>query len=701
MLNTESKDPLDELLERATQVPFARDAIEQLAASAPASLLRRAFESALDLGGLDAARNLGFALAAAKQTLPYAPLSRLAFETGAFVVLMPLIAAVEGDPVQLVLDGLESSHLTYERRAIVLFCTFELAGRKAPPRLLSALRAVARESLPPQVGLFIGVAAQLSGDADLIHLARRYEVPLEAEKLQEMANEFAGRFLSGPLCTVPEKAAPRGGDHTVVRTLPRIGRNDPCPCGSGRKYKKCCAEKAERAGAELPLVEQFEQLGDEHRQVRNQLFDMLHPAELARVNIARLSTRQIIDGMRRLAEIRRWEDADRFADVLETRTDVPGGIDQAPGYRWEIGMEAFEAGAFDVAQDQFERSSPSEEDRKEIEIDLALAHHAPGALERLEERVVAILRARNAAGLVGLAHTLVKTHPAVGLLVARAALDPDRDLDSEMLLRSIDEVRDRLLLDPEEPWWQIYGLWIDDHQEKLHRAYEFETDAREREALNREIDELRRKLRGAGEQAQTLAAELESGRRQLERLAREREELSMIVATSGTGEARERMNELEAERLRLREKITVLEGQISHGNEQRVEMRRQMKVLAAQRGQEAVATPVADAAADADLDSGVPSPRFVLVPSYAPGAARSLASLPRHIAVQALRATSSLAAGDEHAWKGVKRMKSTEDVYSARTDRAHRLLFRFGNGELQVLDIVDRKDLDAAVARYA
>ena len=25
-----------------------------------------------------------------------------------------------------------------------------------------------------------------------------------------------------------------------VRTTPKIGRNDPCPCGSGRKYKKCC-----------------------------------------------------------------------------------------------------------------------------------------------------------------------------------------------------------------------------------------------------------------------------------------------------------------------------------------------------------------------------------------------------------------------------------------------------------------------------
>jgi SEC-C motif-containing protein len=27
---------------------------------------------------------------------------------------------------------------------------------------------------------------------------------------------------------------------TVRREAPKIGRNDPCPCGSGKKYKKCC-----------------------------------------------------------------------------------------------------------------------------------------------------------------------------------------------------------------------------------------------------------------------------------------------------------------------------------------------------------------------------------------------------------------------------------------------------------------------------
>ena len=26
----------------------------------------------------------------------------------------------------------------------------------------------------------------------------------------------------------------------VRRDAPRVGRNDPCPCGSGKKYKKCC-----------------------------------------------------------------------------------------------------------------------------------------------------------------------------------------------------------------------------------------------------------------------------------------------------------------------------------------------------------------------------------------------------------------------------------------------------------------------------
>jgi len=31
--------------------------------------------------------------------------------------------------------------------------------------------------------------------------------------------------------------------HPPQRFVTKIGRNEPCPCGSGRKYKKCCLGK--------------------------------------------------------------------------------------------------------------------------------------------------------------------------------------------------------------------------------------------------------------------------------------------------------------------------------------------------------------------------------------------------------------------------------------------------------------------------
>ena len=33
-------------------------------------------------------------------------------------------------------------------------------------------------------------------------------------------------------------------DLPLRREVPRVGRNDPCPCGSGKKFKSCCGRKA-------------------------------------------------------------------------------------------------------------------------------------------------------------------------------------------------------------------------------------------------------------------------------------------------------------------------------------------------------------------------------------------------------------------------------------------------------------------------
>jgi preprotein translocase subunit SecA len=68
---------------------------------------------------------------------------------------------------------------------------------------------------------------------------------------ETMEKLFMLQLAKEPPRFKPEPAAPkqfvlsRGGDQapevkTVKREGKKVGRNDPCPCGSGKKYKKCC-----------------------------------------------------------------------------------------------------------------------------------------------------------------------------------------------------------------------------------------------------------------------------------------------------------------------------------------------------------------------------------------------------------------------------------------------------------------------------
>ena len=51
---------------------------------------------------------------------------------------------------------------------------------------------------------------------------------------------FDGNSAMARAASSTMAAKSRGESVTVVRTTPKVGRNDPCPCGSGKKYKQCC-----------------------------------------------------------------------------------------------------------------------------------------------------------------------------------------------------------------------------------------------------------------------------------------------------------------------------------------------------------------------------------------------------------------------------------------------------------------------------
>ena len=63
-----------------------------------------------------------------------------------------------------------------------------------------------------------------------------FEASYELQGLRELHHENAQfKKVAGKWLYDEGHVAPA----TVVRAGPKVGRNDPCPCGSGRKYKHC------------------------------------------------------------------------------------------------------------------------------------------------------------------------------------------------------------------------------------------------------------------------------------------------------------------------------------------------------------------------------------------------------------------------------------------------------------------------------
>lgn len=61
-----------------------------------------------------------------------------------------------------------------------------------------------------------------------------------AEKVLQVL-EVLPEALYGAMTPTRDRMRERA-EQPFVRVQPKVGRNDPCPCGSGKKYKKCCLQ---------------------------------------------------------------------------------------------------------------------------------------------------------------------------------------------------------------------------------------------------------------------------------------------------------------------------------------------------------------------------------------------------------------------------------------------------------------------------
>ena len=86
------------------------------------------------------------------------------------------------------------------------------------------------------------VRIQLQG-ADASKQPQERHMQMNAQH-QEAQSSFNARDSQQGATNTAMKSGRQGSGVTVVRQGPKIGRNDPCPCGSGKKYKNCCGRNA-------------------------------------------------------------------------------------------------------------------------------------------------------------------------------------------------------------------------------------------------------------------------------------------------------------------------------------------------------------------------------------------------------------------------------------------------------------------------
>lgn len=90
------------------------------------------------------------------------------------------------------------------------------------------------------------MAFEAGGDLGLLVRKLKAQVAEKQSEVKKLKAEIAEkeRLLARKPLPRPIPGLPHGrearADNSLSRKPNRIGRNDPCPCGSGKKFKHCC-----------------------------------------------------------------------------------------------------------------------------------------------------------------------------------------------------------------------------------------------------------------------------------------------------------------------------------------------------------------------------------------------------------------------------------------------------------------------------
>jgi hypothetical protein len=575
-----------------------------------------------------------------------------------------------------------ASNISWQRQVFAARLATELTIRfgQDPKPVKKVLMKLSNNPFSPETGLFNGESLALLD-------------------IEDIPDDLPWLTQGDPLNKLPREKPPVviGGSYSVRRPVPKLGRNEPCHCGSGKKYKKCCLEKDQVLIRDASPYEglTMTELKSRPGVVDDpMLIEQMRAYDLKKLDPPNLGSRQLLAAYHRCVAFGLYDQASALIVELQGRSD----FDFDPGHFQDLLESALSAKDLESAK-KIRALIPDDQldDPEELELRFALLEN-PSWFKALESRCRKALTGEREEWndpLVAASHSLENIFPALSIVFSRAAIlgAAGREFDQESLLDVIHGARIELDIDPWEDPVEEYLNWL--------------LEKREADVANdlqsREIDQLRDKVSEAKQLAAQRLNELKNKEGELADLNTRLREKAKTPAP-----APQPINEAIATSphdrqmiSKLRHRIEDLKLDISRGQQERRNLRRQIR----QALEEADGHAQADEKNDSD--STEPSvafediPKKILFPEFSNDYQNSCKTIAGSVVVKSLKAAAGFAAHDRSVWRQTKALSALSSIYSIRVGIHYRLLIRWKKDlRLEVLDLIPREQLDTWIRGF-
>jgi plasmid maintenance system killer protein len=502
---------------------------------------------------------------------------------------------------------------------------------------------------------------------------------------------------------LPEDKPPTliGGDYTIRRPVEKLGRNEPCHCGSGKKYKHCCYnndqdlihDASQYKGITMTEVQASPNIVDD-----TYIINKMQPYELKKLNPVKLNNDQLIIAYQRLDYFGFREIA---YDMLLELKNRPGQKELALEHMEDLlysTLVAKEALLARKIREQLPDDVIDESEEIQLRLDSIENSDRYTELESYCHKALLMEGKEHIPNnpLFNLCYHFQDIYPALSIIFGRSAVlsYPDRFLDNDFLLDNIYDIRKNLdLKNSIDPILDYYDWFVDneEHEQLL------EDKSEEIKKLMQETEESKKKVNKKIHYLRQKETELNKLlKKNLQKIENQSEVGPETKGKTDTSQGNEETV------TNLRRQVKNLKAEIKIQQEERRLLRSQLqkKKQKSDIFEEKKIKPVPQPEAE-DTIRYEKLPKQILVPEYTEQFRRSCSALSSQLTAKALKVVTGFAVHDKTTWKHTKKIELISGFYRIRINLQYRLIIQWEpNACLKILDLIHRSKLETWIREH-